>query len=204
TFTGNPVRPQVIEASRTPYAMPAGQLRLLVFGGSQGAHVMSDIVPKAIERIQSGGSARLIVTQQARAEDIDTVRATYARLGIEAEVAAFFTDLPARMAAAHLVIARSGASTVAELAAIGRPSILVPLPHALDQDQFVNAGVLAEAGGAVRIEQREFTPERLAAEITRLAGDPAWLMQMAKAAKSAGSIDAAERLADLVIKVAAL
>ena len=136
--------------------------------------------------------------QQARAEDLDAVRAAYAELGVAAECAPFFPDLPARMAAAHLIISRSGASTVAELSAIGRPAILVPLPHALDQDQFANAGVLAEAGGAVRIEQREFTPERLAAEIVSLAGDPARLARMAKAAKSAGTIDAAERLADLV------
>ena len=124
------------------------------------------------------------------------------RLGVAAECAPFFSDLPARMAAAHLVIARSGASTVAELSAIGRPAILVPLPHSLDQDQFVNAGALQEAGGAIRIEQRDFTPERLAAEIATLAGDPGRLARMAQAAKSAGSIDAAERLAELVLKVA--
>ena len=98
--------------------------------------------------------------------------AIYTRLGVAAEIAPFFADLPARMAAAHLVISRSGASTVAELSAIGRPAILVPLPHALDQDQFANAGVLEAAGGAIRIEQRDFTPERLAAEIAGLAGDP--------------------------------
>jgi UDP-N-acetylglucosamine--N-acetylmuramyl-(pentapeptide) pyrophosphoryl-undecaprenol N-acetylglucosamine transferase len=204
TFTGNPVRPQVIAASTIPFAAPAagGKINLLVFGGSQGARVMSDIVPAAIERIASESGARLAVAQQARAEDLDEVRAFYARIGVEAEVAAFFPDLPARMAAAHLVISRSGASTVAELSAIGRPAILVPLPHALDQDQFVNAGVLEAVGGAIRIEQRDFTPERVAAEITRLAADPAALGRMAKAAKSAGTVDAAERLADLVIKVA--
>jgi UDP-N-acetylglucosamine--N-acetylmuramyl-(pentapeptide) pyrophosphoryl-undecaprenol N-acetylglucosamine transferase len=145
---------------------------------------------------------RLSVTQQARAEDIAEVEGTYAQLGVVAEVAAFFSDLPARIGAAHLVIGRSGASTVAELSAIGRPSILVPLPHALDQDQFHNAGVLQDAGGAVRIEQRDFTPERLATEIARLAADPAALARMAQSAKSAGAPDAAERLADLVMKVA--
>jgi UDP-N-acetylglucosamine--N-acetylmuramyl-(pentapeptide) pyrophosphoryl-undecaprenol N-acetylglucosamine transferase len=145
---------------------------------------------------------RLIVTQQARAEDLDAVRTAYAQLGIEAECAAFFPDLPERLVAAHLVISRSGASTVAELSAIGRPAILVPLPHALDQDQFVNAGVLEQAGAAVRIVQADFTPERLASEIARLAADPAALARMAKAAKSAGTLDAAERLADLVEKIA--
>jgi UDP-N-acetylglucosamine--N-acetylmuramyl-(pentapeptide) pyrophosphoryl-undecaprenol N-acetylglucosamine transferase len=200
-YTGNPVRPQVVAAATKPYAAPDGKFRLLVFGGSQGARVMSDIVPAAIERTPPDMATRLIVTQQARAEDLDAVRTAYARLGIEAECAAFFPDLPERLAAAHLVISRSGASTVAELSAIGRPAILVPLPHALDQDQYVNAGVLQAAGGAVRIEQRDFSPERLASEIARLAADPAALSAMAKAAKSAGTVDAAERLADLVMKV---
>jgi UDP-N-acetylglucosamine--N-acetylmuramyl-(pentapeptide) pyrophosphoryl-undecaprenol N-acetylglucosamine transferase len=206
SFTGNPVRPQVIAAAATPYAAPkkSGELRLLVFGGSQGAHVMAEIAPAAVERLPADLRARLRIVQQARAEDLDGVRAVYAKLGVEAECAPFFSDLPARMAAAHLIISRSGASTVAELSAIGRPAILVPLPHALDQDQFANAGVLAAAGGAVRIEQRDFTPERLAAEIAALAGDPERLARMAKAAKSAGTIDAAERLADLVIKVAGI
>lgn len=206
SFTGNPVRPMVIEAARIPYAAPAAgeKIRLLVFGGSQGARVMSEIVPKAIERIPAALAARLAVVQQARAEDIAEVEGTYAQLGVAADVAAFFSDLPARMAAAHLIVGRSGASTVAELSAIGRPSILVPLPHALDQDQFHNAGVLQEAGGAIRIEQRDFTPERLASEITRLAADPARLAAMAQSAKSAGAPDAAERLADLVMKVAGI
>ncbi len=133
---------------------------------------MAEIVPAAIERMSAELRARLSVVQQARAEDLDAVRAAYARLGVAAEIAPFFTDLPARMAAAHLIISRSGASTVAELSAIGRPALLVPLPHALDQDQFANAGVLEEADGAIRIEQRDFTPERLAAEIAALAGDP--------------------------------
>ena len=130
------------------------------------------------------------------------MRATYDRLGVAAECAPFFNDLPARMAAAHLIVSRSGASTVAELSAIGRPAILVPLPHALDQDQFANAGVLAEAGGAIRLAQADFTPARLADEIAALAADPARLAGMAQAAKAAGTVDAAERLADLVMKTA--
>jgi UDP-N-acetylglucosamine--N-acetylmuramyl-(pentapeptide) pyrophosphoryl-undecaprenol N-acetylglucosamine transferase len=204
TFTGNPVRAQVIEAAAIAYAAPAAgaPLCLVVFGGSQGAHVMAEVVPPALSRLAPELRARLRVVQQARAEDIETVRAAYTASGIAAECAPFFADLPRRIAQAHVVVARSGASTVAELSAIGRPSILVPLPHALDQDQFANAGVLAQAGGAIRIEQRDFTAERLAAEITALAADPARLTGMAVAAKSAGAIDAAERLADLVIKVA--
>jgi UDP-N-acetylglucosamine--N-acetylmuramyl-(pentapeptide) pyrophosphoryl-undecaprenol N-acetylglucosamine transferase len=206
TFTGNPVRPQVIAASGVAYAapQPAEKIRLLVFGGSQGARVMSDVVPAAIALLDSNLRARLALVQQARTEDLDALRNRYASLGIDAETNAFFADLPDRMAAAHLVISRSGASTVAELSAIGRPGLLVPLPHALDQDQLANAGVLEAAGGAVRIEQRDFTPRRLASEIVRLAADPTALAAMAKAAKSAGTIDAAERLADLVMKTAGI
>jgi UDP-N-acetylglucosamine--N-acetylmuramyl-(pentapeptide) pyrophosphoryl-undecaprenol N-acetylglucosamine transferase len=206
SFTGNPVRAEVIAAAATPYAapQPGGQLNLLVFGGSQGARVMAEIVPRAIEHLPADLRARLVLVQQARAEDLDAVRGTYGRLGVTAECAPFFAGLPARMAAAHLVISRSGASTVAELSAIGRPAILVPLPHSLDQDQFVNAGVLADAGAAIRVEQRDLTPERLASDIAVLAGDPARLVRMAQAAKSAGTLDAAERLADAVLRVARL
>ncbi len=205
-FTGNPVRPAVIEAALVPYMAPdiGGQLRLLVFGGSQGAHVMSEIVPAAIGQLSAELRARLHVTQQARPEDLDAVRVAYAKLGVVADCAPFFSDLPSRMAAVHLIVSRSGASTVAELSAIGRPGILVPLPNALDQDQLANAGVLQDAGAAVRIVQSDFTPERLSAEIARLAADPALLARMAAAAKSAGTLDAAERLADLVIKTAGI
>ncbi len=204
THTGNPVRPAVIEASRIPYPAAAGPFRLLVFGGSQGARIMAEIVPPAVELLPVAVRARLAIVQQAREEDLLRVRDTYARLGVPAEVAPFFRDLPARMAASHLVISRSGASTVAELAAIGRPAILVPLPHALDQDQLANAAVLEKAGGAVRLKQAAFSPERLAAEIARLAAAPDQLAAMAAAARSAGAIDAADRLAELVLRVAAL
>jgi UDP-N-acetylglucosamine--N-acetylmuramyl-(pentapeptide) pyrophosphoryl-undecaprenol N-acetylglucosamine transferase len=206
TFTGNPIRDEVIAAAAAPYAAPdpKGKLRLVVFGGSQGAHVMAQVVPAAVGLLDVSLGTRLSVVQQARAEDMDTVRETYARLGVGAECAPFFSDLPSRIAAAHLIVSRSGASTVAELSAIGRPAILVPLPHALDQDQSANAGVLAEAGGAIRIEQPEFTPRRLATEIATLAADPARLTAMAQASKSAGVVDGAERLADLVLKVAGL
>jgi UDP-N-acetylglucosamine--N-acetylmuramyl-(pentapeptide) pyrophosphoryl-undecaprenol N-acetylglucosamine transferase len=204
THTGNPVRPAVIAAAATSYPVPDldGPLRLVVFGGSQGARVMSEIVPPAIGLIGSQLQSRLTIVQQARAEDLAHVRDAYARMHVAAEVAPFFGDLPARMAASHLVVSRSGASTVAELAAIGRPSILVPLPHALDQDQRANAGVLVQAGGAIRLDQAEFTPERLAAELSALATEPGRLAAMAAAARSMGVIDGADRLADLVLRVA--
>jgi len=204
TFTGNPIRPAVIAAAAQPYPPldAAGSINLLVTGGSQGARVMSDIVPPAVEAMTPALRARLAIVQQARGEDETRVREVYTRLGVKAEVAPFFTDLPARIAAAHLIVSRSGASTVAELAAIGRPSILVPLPHALDQDQLANANVLAKAGGALVLKQDDFTPERLANEIAGLAADPARLAAMAAGAKSAGVLDAADRLADLVLRVA--
>lgn len=204
TLTGNPVRPAVIAAAATPFAAPSEVLRVLVFGGSQGARIMADIVPTAVARLEGGLRSRLHVVQQAREEDAGRVRGAYANLSVAADVAPFFADLPARIAASHLVVARSGASTVAELAAIGRPSILVPLPHAIDQDQFANAGVLEGAGGALRLVQENFTPERLAAEIAALMGAPQRLAAMAAAARSLGRLDAAAQLAELVCNVAGI
>jgi len=199
--TGNPVRPAVVAAAAMPYPSLEldGLFRLLVFGGSQGARVMAEVVPAGIARLDPALRMRLLLAQQARNEDLRQVRETYARLNISAEVAPFFEDLPARIAAAHLVVARSGASTVAELAAIGRPAILVPLPHALDQDQHANAAVLERCGGAILLRQDDFTPDRLACELAKLAAEPQRLAAMAVAARSAGAIDAAERLADLVL-----
>ena len=206
TVTGTPMRPAILAAAAVPYASPdtRGPLRLLVVGGSQGARIMADIVPPAIENLEPALWRRLSLVQQVREEDMSRVRAVYDRLKIEAELAPFFADLPARLAATHLVVSRSGAGTVAELGAIGRPSILVPLPGAIDQDQFANAGVLEKAGGAIRIPQNEFTPDRLASEISALAADPARLTTMATSARSVGRLDAAERLADLAVKVAGI
>ncbi len=202
---GNPVRPAVIAAAEQGFEPPGeGKLRLLVFGGSQGARIMADIVPPAIQLLTDAERARLSIVQQARAEDDDRVRGIYEKLGIRATVAPFFKDLPAQMAASHLVVARSGASTIAELTVIGRPGILVPLPGSLDQDQAANAAFLVKAGGAVRILQPEFTPRLLAGELSRLIAEPEHLTAMAANAKSAGIPDAADRLADLVIATAHL
>src|SRR6201996_5696535 len=206
TMVGTPMRPAILAAAAVNFATPEinGPLRLLVVGGSQGARVMSDIVPGAIERLEPALWNRLLLVQQVREEDMARVRAVYDRLGINAELAPFFGDLPARLASSHLVISRSGAGTVAELAAIGRPSILVPLPGAIDQDQFANAGVLSKADAALRIAQTDFTPDRLASEVAALAAEPQRLAAMASAARGAGRLDAAERLADLVVKVAGI
>jgi UDP-N-acetylglucosamine--N-acetylmuramyl-(pentapeptide) pyrophosphoryl-undecaprenol N-acetylglucosamine transferase len=204
TVTGTPMRPAILAAAGVPFAPPEpdGALRLLVVGGSQGARVMADIVPGAIERLAPELWRRLTLVQQVREEDMVRVRAVYDRLQLAVELQPFFNDLPARLAACHLVISRSGAGTVAELAAIGRPSILVPLPGAIDQDQFANAGVLARVDGAIRIAQSDFTPERLAAEISAFAAEPARLTAMAAQARSVGTLDAAQRLADLVMTIA--
>jgi UDP-N-acetylglucosamine--N-acetylmuramyl-(pentapeptide) pyrophosphoryl-undecaprenol N-acetylglucosamine transferase len=206
TTTGTPMRPAILAAAAVTFEPPepTGPFRLLVVGGSQGARVMSDIVPGAIERLEPALWSRLKLVQQVREEDFSRVRSVYDRLKIDAELAPFFTDLPARLASHHLIISRSGAGTVAELGAVGRPSILVPLPGSIDQDQFANAGVLAEAGGAIRIVQADFTPDRLAAEISSLAAEPARLAAMAAGARTVGKLDAAERLADLVGKVAGI
>ena len=206
TTVGTPMRPAILAAAAVKYAAPdpAGPFRLLVVGGSQGARVMADIVPGAIERLEPSLWNRLVLTQQVREEDMARVRAVYDRLRINADLAPFFSDLPAKLASHHLVVSRSGAGTVAELGAIGRPSILVPLPGAIDQDQFANAGVLSQAGGALRIPQAEFTSERLASEISALAAEPAKLAALAEAARTVGRLDAAQRLADLVMKVAGI
>jgi UDP-N-acetylglucosamine--N-acetylmuramyl-(pentapeptide) pyrophosphoryl-undecaprenol N-acetylglucosamine transferase len=206
TAVGTPMRPAILAAAAVPFISPEpnGALRLLVVGGSQGARVMADIVPGAIEQLPPELWSRLVLTQQVREEDMARVRAIYDRLKISAELAPFFSDLPARLASSHLVVSRSGAGTVAELGAIGRPSILVPLPGSIDQDQFANAGVLAQADGAIRIVQKDFTSEKLAAEISAFAADPVRLTTMATNARIVGRLDAAERLADLVEKVAGI
>jgi len=199
-FTGNPVRSAVIDAATRPYSAPGkhGEIALLVFGGSQGARFFSEAVPPSLALLPEDIRARLRVVQQAREEDLDGVVATYREIGISAEVSPFFRDLPQQMASAHLVIARSGASTTAELTAIGRPSILVPLPHALDNDQLQNAIRLAESGAAWCIEQKNVSPQRLRREIETLLADSGSLTAAATAAKSLGRPDAVVRLADLV------
>ena len=204
-FTGNPVRRPVLLAAGAAYEMPGvgKPFRLLVFGGSQGARVMSDVVPGAIQHLGEGLRTRLHVTQQAREEDIPRVAKMYAALGITHDVQPFFTDLPHRIAASHLVIARAGAMTVSELAVIGRPGILVPLPGALDQDQAANGEVLAEAGGALCIPQAAFTPVSLAEMLERIASSPDRLERMARDAKRIGISDASTRLASHVLSIIA-
>lgn len=203
--TGNPVRPAVLEAAARPFNPPAATelFRLLVFGGSQGAQFFSQAVPAAIALLPAHLRERLRVVQQARAEDESGVRARYAELGVEVEVSPFFTDMAQRIADAHLVISRSGASTVSEVAVIGRPAIFVPYPHALDHDQAANAMAMAATGGAEVHLQATLTPQRIADLITSRMEDPITLAQMAAAARFAGRPDAASLLADLAEAIAA-
>jgi UDP-N-acetylglucosamine--N-acetylmuramyl-(pentapeptide) pyrophosphoryl-undecaprenol N-acetylglucosamine transferase len=202
--TGNPVREQVVEASRVPYPVSGegGGLNLVIFGGSQGARFFSDRLPEALGHLDAADRARLSIVQQCRPEDMERVRTAYDGLGVQAELAPFFRDMPARIAASHLVISRSGASTVCELAVIGRPAIMVPLPGAIDQDQSANAQVLAQAGGGWVVPQAELTADRLASDLKAFLAEPGRLAQAASAAKSVGRPDADERLADLVERVA--
>ncbi len=202
-YTGNPVRPAVSNAAATPYPeIYEGHLSVLVTGGSQGARVMSEVVPAALAKLAPAERAGLTLVLQARGEDLAHAKSACEKLGFAAEIAEFFPDLPARIAAAHLVVARAGASTVSELAVIGRPAILVPYPHALDQDQAANAALLAKAGAATVVRQSEFTPDALAALLRQALADPAALKAKAAVAKHAAVPDAAERLAKLVAEVA--
>jgi UDP-N-acetylglucosamine--N-acetylmuramyl-(pentapeptide) pyrophosphoryl-undecaprenol N-acetylglucosamine transferase len=204
TVTGNPVRPAVIEAAQNAYAPSAGgdPFRLLVFGGSQGAQFFSEAIPPAVAALPEAVRKRLRVTQQARSEDEAKVRGAYREMGIEAEISPFFTDMAERIAAAHLVISRSGASTVSEIAVIGRPALLVPYPHALDHDQAANAAALAAAGGAEVHQQNTLSTEKLTALIEGVVFNPQRLSAMAAAAKSAGRPDATRLLADLAEAIA--
>jgi UDP-N-acetylglucosamine--N-acetylmuramyl-(pentapeptide) pyrophosphoryl-undecaprenol N-acetylglucosamine transferase len=201
-YVGNPVRKAIIEAVRA-YDPPIDEkFRLLVFGGSQGAHAFSELVPNALLELHPDTRLRMVVTQQARTEDLKATRDAYTGMGVESEVEPFFEDMGERLANAHLVICRAGASTVAELAVIGRPAILVPYPYALDHDQAENARALADAGGAWLMPEKDLTAKSLAERLSALCGAPDELEQAAAAAQSAGRVDAAERLADLVEEVA--
>ncbi len=200
TLTGNPVRPAVNAAAAQAYEPIAddGEIRILVFGGSQGARFFSEYMPGALGRLPQDVRDRIRLVQQCRMEDLPKVRAGYRELGLQAELSDFFADMPKRIADAHLVICRSGASSVGELAAIGRPSILVPLPGALDQDQKANASVLVDAGGAWMLEQRGMRPNHIAELLEDFFANPDKLVAAAEAARGQGRLDAAERLADLV------
>ncbi len=204
TVTGNPVREAIRSLHAETYAPPAdgGPLRLLITGGSQGARIFGQVAPSAIASLPQDMRARLQVVQQVRAEDLDAVRAQYAEAGVSADLAPFFGDIPAKLAACHLAIGRAGASTVAEFAVAGVPAILVPLPSAADDHQTRNARSLEAAGAAWVMPQGEFQPPALARRLFNLLRDGERLTAASAAAKSVANPLAAEALAELVAELA--
>ena len=199
-LVGNPVRPQVLELRDEPFPpfTAEGLLRVLVTGGSQGARVLSEVVPDGLAMLAPALRSRLQVTQQCRPEDLDAVRQRYANHDIPAELGTYFEDMQARLADAHLFIGRAGASTIAELTAVGRPAILVPLPIATDDHQAANVREIVKAGGARSIRQHNFTAKELAKQINAMAQHPETLATAAHAAWNCGRPKAASDLADLV------
>ena len=203
-LVGNPVREAVARLGEAPLPPfdEVAPLKILVTGGSQGASILGTVVPAGLGLLEPSLRHRLQVVQQCRPDDIVAVRASYAALKIPAELMTYITDMPAKLAEAHLIIARAGASTIAELTAAGRPAILVPLPSATDDHQTANAREMAKAGGARMIVQDDFTPETLARQIEALAKDPEALANAAARSLSVGRPNAASDLADLVERIA--
>lgn len=197
---GNPVRQAVADVGETPYATPTadGAIDLLIFGGSQGARVLSDVTPAAIARLPEALRTRLAIAQQCRPEDLVRVRAAYDAAGLEADLQTFFADMPARLQRAHLIVARAGASTVAEVTAAGRPALLIPFAGAMDDHQTANASALVNAGAAIRIAEADATPETVAAALEDLLSTGDRLAAAADAARALGKPQAAETLADLI------
>lgn len=200
--TGNPVRQAIIDARQTVFSAPAGTapFRLLVTGGSQGARVLSTLVPAAIAALPAPHRSRLVVQQQCRPEDLSAVVAAYRAAGVEAECLAYMADLPERMAAAHLVVSRAGASTMAELMVMGRPAILIPFKAATDDHQTANAAGFVAAGAGVLLPEDTTSPATLSGHLSGFMGSPEALAGAAAAARQLGHPDAAEKLADLVEK----
>ncbi len=200
TLVGNPVRDEILELRDRPYPAIDDEavFSILVVGGSQGATVLSDVVPGGLAMLPPALTRRLQVTQQCRPEDIEAVRERYASLGIPADLATYMTDMPKKIEWAHLVIARAGASTIAELTAAGRPAILVPLPSATDDHQTANVREMVAAGGARAIPQSQFTPVELAKQMQKLGLEPVGLANAAKAAWRCGRPHATRDLANLV------
>lgn len=200
--TGNPVRATVLERAGAGYIAPGDYpMGLLVFGGSQGARVLSDVVPAAVAALPEGVRAHLRLAQQARPEDIDRVRAAYDAAGIPAEVEPFFDDIPRRLSEAQLVIARAGASSIADISVIGRPSILIPYAAAADDHQSANARGLADAGAAIVIPESALDAETLSVQIATILQSPDGAARMARLALRQGIPDATDRLVALVLRL---
>ncbi len=202
--TGNPVRGAVRERAASPYIPPGDYpMSMVVIGGSQGARILSDVVPAAVAALPEPLRANLRIAHQAREEDVARVGAAYAEAGVKAEVQTFFTDVPRRFSEAQLVIARAGASTIADLSVIGRPSILIPYAAATADHQTANARGLVDAGAAILIPESKLDPAALASQIALVLENPDGAVQMAHAALSLGRPDATERLVEMVEALAA-
>jgi UDP-N-acetylglucosamine--N-acetylmuramyl-(pentapeptide) pyrophosphoryl-undecaprenol N-acetylglucosamine transferase len=201
--TGMPVRPEIVAKRAVPYPDFDGTspINMLVLGGSQGAHVFSTVVPDAVAKLDPRWRDRLVLTQQCRPEDLSMVRRRYEALGVQADLAAFFSDVPDRLAAAHVLIGRAGASTVAEATAVGRPAILVPYPHAVDDHQTANAEAVDEVGGGWLMPESALSATLLADRLNALFGNPSALKGAAACSRAAGRPDAAATFADLVCDV---
>lgn len=197
---GNPVRPVIAKLYGQGYAPAIERIELLVIGGSLGAKIFSTLVPQALAQLPQGLRARLHVTQQCRADDLAQAQETLQQAGLQVELSPFFNNIAELLKRAHLVIARAGASTVAEIAMVGRPCIFIPLPNAIDDHQRANADALAETGGALRLDQAGLTAPILAKEIENLLENPELLEKMAAECAALGEPDAAKRLADLVVE----
>ncbi len=197
-LVGNPIRDAALAQANAPFPQMDGRIRLVAFGGSQGSKALSDAVPEALAALPIPLRDRLSVTLQVRDEGLAEATRVLSGAGIKAEAAAFFDDMPERLAKAHLVIARAGASTCAELTALGRPAILVPLPSAMADHQTANARILEEAGGVILLPESDLSPSGLSGTIDALLANPARLEGMAAAARDLGRPEAARILADLV------
>jgi UDP-N-acetylglucosamine--N-acetylmuramyl-(pentapeptide) pyrophosphoryl-undecaprenol N-acetylglucosamine transferase len=200
--TGNPVRPGFGAAAASAESKPGGYVQILVLGGSQGARIFSEVLPQAFNRLPAALRQRIRLAQQCRPEDLERARVAYANLGLAAELQPFFQDVPQRMASADIVVARAGASTIAEILALGRSSILIPYPHAAEDHQTANAKALADLGAAALVPQPEATPERLAAALANLVEAPERRAAMRAAARQLARPDAADRLAEAVLELA--
>jgi UDP-N-acetylglucosamine--N-acetylmuramyl-(pentapeptide) pyrophosphoryl-undecaprenol N-acetylglucosamine transferase len=200
--TGNPVRSAILAVAQAKYKAPqrGSSIELLVLGGSQGARIMSEVVPPALAALPARLREMLRVSHQARPEDLSAAEAIYRESRIQAELQSFFSDVPERLARAHLAICRAGASTIAELAAIGRPALLIPYPHATDDHQTANARGFAEAGGGWTVSQAELRPDTLALHLEKLLSDPPALGQAAQLARDFGRVNATRELAQLVVE----
>ncbi|WP_262691000.1 undecaprenyldiphospho-muramoylpentapeptide beta-N-acetylglucosaminyltransferase [Kordiimonas aestuarii] len=202
--TGNPVRHLISKLSNIAYSVPFGfgDIRLLVIGGSQGARILSDVVPAALAALSDDLRSRVEITHQARAEDVERVQKAYAAASIKHTVQSYFDDVGALLLRCQLVICRSGASTVAELSAMGRPAIMVPLAIAADDHQSANAGVIERAGGGWVMKEKDFKADALAEKLQLLLTDPSMLRDASDAMREVACLDAAERLASIVESIA--